>query len=145
MLVWSRHDICTWYHIQILSVFFLFSLSLFFFSNFEVCKLCQNFPFIEHFFLEFALLKRIFPISSKKISHSSKSHQEKSLFGKEFLLFFHSRFICYDCPCNFSFSPQAAPVIATSQGEPAPTVAHSPSWARCLRACLCRLRVCDFV
>jgi hypothetical protein len=90
-----------------------------------VCKLCQNFPFIEHFFLEFKIFKRIFPISSKKFSHSAKIHQEKSLFCTEFLLFFHSRFICYDHPCNFSFSAQAAPIIATGQGEPAAPTLHT--------------------
>jgi hypothetical protein len=97
------------------------------FFNFVVCKLCQKNSFIEIFFLELTILKRIFPISSKTFSHSAKIHQEKSLFCTEFLLFFHTRFICYDCPCNFSFSPQAAPIIATGQGEPAPTLVHSPS------------------
>jgi hypothetical protein len=85
---------------------------------------------LDQFFLEFTLLKQIFPISSKTICiHSAKIHQEKSLLCTEFLLFFHSGFICYDRhPSNFSFSPEAAPIIATGQGEPAPTlVVHSPS------------------
>jgi hypothetical protein len=99
-----------------------------FFSNFVVCTFYRVFPFFNHFFLEFTLLKQNFPISSKTFcSHSEKIHQEKSLLCTEFLLFFHSRFICYDHPCNFSFSPQAAPIIATGQGEPAPTLVHSPS------------------
>jgi hypothetical protein len=86
------------------------------------------FPFFDHFFLEFTLLKKKIPISSKTIcSHCAKIRQEKSLLCTEFLLFFHSGFICYDRPCNFSFSPQAAPIIATGQGEPAPTLVHSPS------------------
>jgi hypothetical protein len=68
------------------------------------------------------------PISSKTIcSHSEKIHQDKSLLCKEFHLFFQCGFICYDRPCNFSFSPQAAPIIATGQGEAAPTLVHSPS------------------
>jgi hypothetical protein len=32
-------------------------------------------------------------------------------------LFFHSGFICCDRPFNFSFSPQAPPIIATGQGN----------------------------
>jgi len=107
------------------SVFFFFFL---FFLNFAVCKLCPFLPFFEHFVLEFTLLKRIFPISSKTFcSHSAKIHQEKSLLCTEFLLFFHSGFICYDRPCNFSFYPQAPPIIATGQGEPAPALVHSPA------------------
>ncbi len=91
------------YHIQILSVFFF---SPIFFFQFCVCKLCQKFPFFEHLFLKFTLLKRIFPISSNFLcSHSAKIHPKKSLLCPEFLLFFNSRFICYDHPCNFSFSP----------------------------------------
>jgi hypothetical protein len=87
------------------------------------------FHFLGIFFLEFTLLKRIFPISSKTFcSHSAKIHQEKSLLCTEFLLFFHSGFICYDRACNFSFSPQAPPIIPTGLGEPAPTLVHSPSW-----------------
>jgi hypothetical protein len=115
---------CT--HIYLCTSDFFFFL---FFFNFVVCKFCQNFPFFEHFFsLEFTLLKRVFSISSKNIcSHSAKSHQEKSLLCTEFLLFFHSEIICYDRPCNFSFSPQAPPIIATDQGEPAPTLVHSAS------------------
>jgi hypothetical protein len=127
------------------SVFFFFPFPSFF--NFVVCKLCWFFPFHVHFFLEFTLLKRIFPISSKFLcSHSAKIHQEKkSLLCTDFLLFFDSRFICYDRPCNFSFSTQAAPIIATGPGEPAPTLVHSPSWVRLLRACLSRFRDPDFV
>ncbi len=130
------------YEIQILSVFFLFS----FFFNFVVCKLGQFFPFVEHFFLKFTLIKRNFPISSNFLcSHSPKIDQEKSLLCAEFLLFFNSRFICYDRPCNFSFCSQAAPIIATGQGKPAPTPVHSPSWARRRRGCLCRFRDSDFI
>jgi hypothetical protein len=108
------------------------------------------FPFFEHFSLELRLLKRIFPISSKNIySHSAKIHEEKSLLYREFLLFFHSRFICYDHSCNFSFSSQAPPIIATAQGEPPPTLVHSPSWVRPLgfrfRVSGCRFRDPDFV
>jgi len=110
-------------------VFFSSSSSSFF-------QFCLFFPFFDHFFLEFTLLKKKFPISSKKIcSHSVKIHQEKSLLSTEFLLFFHSGFICYDRRRpNFSFFPQAAAIIATGQGEPpAPTLVHSPSSARPLR------------
>jgi hypothetical protein len=108
------------------------------FINFAVCKLCRFFPFYVHFFLKFTLLKRNFPISSNFLcSHSAKKHREKSLLCTEFLLFFHSGFICYDRPWNVSFSTQAAPIIATTgQGEPAPTLVHSPSWVRPLRGCL---------
>jgi hypothetical protein len=123
------------------SVFFSSSSFLFF-------QFCLFFSFFDHFFLEFTLLKKKFPISSKNIcSHSVKIHQEKSLLCTEFLLFFHSGFICYDRrPRNFSFPPQAAPIIATGQGEPpAPTLVHPPSSARPLRGCLCRFRDPDFV
>jgi hypothetical protein len=75
---------CT--HIYLYTRVFSFS----FFLNFAVCKLCPLFPFFEHFFLKFTLLKRIFPISSKSFcSHSAKIHQEKSLLCTEFLLFFN--------------------------------------------------------
>ncbi len=131
------------YQIQILSVFFLFS---FFFSILWFVNLVNFFHLLSIFFLKFTLLKRIFPISSNFLrSHSAKIHQEKSLLCTEFLLCFNSRFICYDRPCNFSFSPQAAPIIATGQGEQAPTLVHSPSWARHLRGCLCGFRDSDFV
>jgi hypothetical protein len=121
-------------------------LFLFLFFNFVVCKLCQNFPFFEHFFLKFILSKKKFPVSSNFLcSHSAKIDEEKSLLCTEFVLFFNSRFICYDRPCKFSFCPRAAPFIATGQGEPAPTLVHSPSWARRLRGCLCRLIDSDFV
>jgi hypothetical protein len=106
-------------------------LSFSFFLNFAVCKYCPFFPFFEHFPLELRLLKGIFPISSKKIcSHSAKIHQEKSPLCREFPLIFHSGFICYDHPCNFSFSSQPPPIIAAGQGEPAPTLVHSPCWGR---------------
>ncbi len=97
---------CT--HIYLCTNFFFLFL---FFFNFVICKLCQNFPFFEQFFLKFTLLKRIFPISSKTFVINAKIHQEKSLLCTEFLLFFHSGFLCYDCPCNFSFSPQTPPII----------------------------------
>jgi hypothetical protein len=89
-----------------------------------VCKFYRLFfHYLIIFFLEFTLLKIKIPISSKKIwSHSAKIHQGKSLLCTEFVLFFHSGFICYDRPCNFSFSPQAAPIIATGQGETTPTL-----------------------
>ncbi len=103
MLVWSQHNICTW--CTIYKYYQCFLISRFFFLNFVVCKLCQNFPFIGHFFLEFTLLKRISRISSKTFSPTAKIHPRKSLFYTEFLLFFDSRFICDDCPCNFSFAP----------------------------------------
>jgi hypothetical protein len=100
----------------------------FFFFNFWVVNFVDFFHFMSIFFLEFTLLKRIFPIPSNFLcSHSVKIHQEKSLLCTEFLLFFYSAFICYDHPCNFSFSPQAPPIIATGLGEPAPTLVHSPS------------------
>jgi hypothetical protein len=111
MLVWSRHNICTWYTrykyypcFPLSLIFFFF----FFFFNFVVCKLCQKFPFIEQFFSRIHTFKTNFPnFFKKKFSHSAKIHQEKSLFfWTQFLLFFHSRFICYDPPCNFSFSPK---------------------------------------
>jgi hypothetical protein len=80
-------------------------------------------------------IKTNFPNFFKKIcSHSAKIHQEKSLLCTEFLLFFHSGFICYDRPCNFYFSPQAPPIGAIGHGEPAPTLVHSPSSARPLEA-----------
>jgi hypothetical protein len=44
---------------------------------------------------------------------------------QNFFFFSYSGFICYDLPCNFSFSPQAVPIIATGWGEPAPTLVHS--------------------
>jgi hypothetical protein len=44
---------------------------------------------------------------------------------QNFFFFSYSGFICYDLPCNFSFSPQAAPIITTGWGEPAPTLVHS--------------------
>ncbi len=92
----------------------------FFFSNFVVCKFCRLFSIFWSFFSRIHTIEKKIPISSKTIcSHSAKIHQEKSLLCTEFLLFFHSGFICYDRPCNFSFSPQAAPIIATGQGEPA--------------------------
>jgi hypothetical protein len=76
-------------HIYLCTTVFSFSF-FFFFLNFAVCKLCPFFPFFEHFFLKFTLLKRIFPISSKTFcSHSAKTHQEKSLLCTEFLLFFN--------------------------------------------------------
>ncbi len=104
------------------------SLLFLIFFNLVGCKLCRLFPFYDHFFLELTLLKRIFPISSNFLcSHSAKIHQEKSFLCTEFILFFYSGFICYDRPCNFSFSPQAPPIIATGQGEPAPALVHSPS------------------
>jgi hypothetical protein len=106
-----------------------------------------QFHLLSFFFPEFTLLKRIFPISSKKKIHNAKKiHQEKSLFWTQLLSFFHSRFICYDPRCNFSFSPQAAaPVIATGQGEPAPTtLVHSLSWARHLRGCILSIQRLGF-
>jgi hypothetical protein len=119
-----------------------------FFFFFQFCGLyiLWSFSFYWSFFLEFALLKKKFPISSKKnCSHSTKIHQEKSLLCTEFLLFFHSGFICYDRQCNFSFSLRAAPIVATGRGEPAPALVHSASWARPLRGCLGRFRDPDFV
>jgi hypothetical protein len=79
------------------------------------------------FFSRINTIKKDPNLFQKICSHSAKIHQEKSLLCTEFLLSFHSGFICYDRPSNFSFSPQAAPIIATGQGEPAPTLAHSPS------------------
>jgi hypothetical protein len=117
-------------------------------SSFLFFPILSIFSIFWSFFPRIHTIKKKFPISSKKIcSHSVKIHQEKSLLCTEFLLFFHSRFICYDRrPRNFSFSPQAAPIIATGQGEPpAPTLVHSPSSARPLRGCLCRFRDPDFV
>ncbi len=109
----------------------LYQCFLFLFLFFSILQFVNNvhfFPFFEHFSLKLRLLKRIFPISSKKICrHSAKIHQEKSLLCREFLLFSHSGFICYDHPCNFSFSSQAPPIIATGQGEPAPPLVHSCS------------------
>jgi hypothetical protein len=121
-----------------------FSISFFF--NFVICKLCQFFPFFEHFFSQIHTIETNFPNFFKKNwSHSAKIHQEKSLLCTEFLLFFHSEFLCYDCPCNFSFYPQAPPIVAIGQGEPAPTNVHSPSSARPLRGCICPFRDHDFV
>jgi len=89
------------------------------FLNFSVCELFPFFPFFQHFSLEFPLSKQKFPNFFKKnnCSHSAKIHQEKSLLCTEFVLFFHCGFICSDRPCNFSFSPQAPPIIATGQGN----------------------------
>ncbi len=118
-----------------------------FFSILQFVNFVHFFPFFEHLFLKFTLLKRIFPISSKTFrSHSAKNHWEKSLLCTEFLLFFHSRSICYDHPCNFSFSPKAPPIIATGQGETAPTLVHSPCWVEPLgfRVLGCRFRDPDF-
>jgi hypothetical protein len=44
---------------------------------------------------------------------------------QNFFFFSYSGLICYDLPCNFSFSLQAVPIIATGWGEPAPTLVHS--------------------
>ncbi len=118
---------CTHTYIYILLYQYFF---FFFFPNFVVCKFCRFFPLFYHFLSprihSIFFLKSQF-LQKKLCSHSVKIHQEKSLLCTEFLLFFHSGFICYDRPCNFSFSPQAAPIIATGQGEPAPTLVHSPS------------------
>jgi hypothetical protein len=45
----------------------------------------------------------------------------------------------------FPSPPQAAPIIATGQGVPAPTLVHSPSWGRGLSGCLYAFRDYDFV
>ncbi len=141
MLLWSRLIFLP--GIPFISVFsFLFLI-----FNFVVCKnFVKFFHLLSIFFLKITLLKRISPISSNFLcSHSAKIHQEKSLLCAEFILFFNSGFICYDRPCNFSFFPQAVPIIATGQGEPAPTLVHSPSWGRRLRGCIYRFRDSDFV
>ncbi len=130
------------YQIQILSVFFLFS---FFFSILWFVTL-SKFSIYWAFISRIHNIKTNFPnFFQKKFSHSTKIHPKKPLFYTEFLLFFDSRFICYDCPCDFSFPPQAAPIIATGQGEPAPTLVHSPSWGRHLRGCLYRFRDSGFI
>jgi len=130
-------------YIPLYQCFFFFNS---FFLNFVICKLCQKFPFCELFFSRIHTIKTKFSNFFKKMcSHNAKIHQEKSLLCTEVLLFFHSRFLCYDRPCNFSFSPQAPPIIGIGQGEPAPTLLHSRSLARPLRGYLCRFRDRDFV
>jgi hypothetical protein len=140
MLVWSRHNICNWYtrykYYQCFSFSFFFSLfffSILWFVNFVKKKLI----YWAFFFLEFTLLKRIFPKKFKKqFSHSAKIHQEKSLFLNTISFVFPLQ-IYLLCPapppqCNFSFSPpgcsQSQPL--TGQGEPAPTLVHLP-WFKC--------------
>jgi len=125
MLVWSRHNICTWPHTNIISFFLFFS----YFFNFVICKLCQIFPFIEQFFLEFTLLKRNSQFLQKHLA-AVRKFTKKNHFSVQNFFCFSTRIYLLDRPCNFSFSPQAAPFIATGQGEPAPTLVHSPSWAR---------------
>jgi hypothetical protein len=44
-------------------------------------------------------------LQKKLCSHSAKNHQEKALLCTEFLLFFHSRFFCYDRPVTFPSPP----------------------------------------
>ncbi len=101
----------------------------FFFFKFVVCKLCRFFPFFEKVFSNSHYSNEFSQFLGKKIVATVRKFTKKNHCSVQG--FSHSGFICYDGPCNFSFSPQATPIIATGQGEPAPKPApklvHSPS------------------
>ncbi len=84
-----------------------------------------NFVDFSHFLIifyhhEFTVFKKKSQFLQKNFVATVRKFTKKNHF-------FHSGFICYDRPRNFSFSPQAAAIIATGQGEPAPTLVHSTS------------------
>ncbi len=105
------------------------SVSVFSFSFLFLILLFVNFVDFFHFLRFFSRLHTSinkFPnFFRKKIVATVRKSTKKNHCSEQG--FFHSGFLCYDHPCNFSFCPQAPPIVATGRGEPAPKLVHLPS------------------